>query len=95
MTVANSDNGFFFSGYVPNTTVKQRFKFPQGAPLLIGYETMLEDGASVYSLPKAWHRESRIFIEQVDGMISCHEVHSGEKGIERRIRVTGLENATV
>ncbi|MGA0559237.1 hypothetical protein ACO2Q8_21440 [Larkinella sp. VNQ87] len=95
LTIARSDNGFFFSGYCPNTTITQRFKLAQGAPLLIGYETELANGFSVYAMPKAWHRESRIFVEQPDGIVSCQEIHSGEKGIDRRIQVTGLKNATV
>jgi hypothetical protein len=95
LTISRNDNGFFFSGYSPNTTIIQRFKLSQGAPLLLGYETDLANGFSVYSMPKAWHRESRIFVEQADGIVSCQEIHSGEKGIDRRIQVTGLKNATV
>lgn len=95
LTVSRSNNGFFFSGYVPNTTVKQRFKFPQGAPVLNGFETKLDKGFSTYSLPTAWHRECRIFVEQEDGIISSKEIYSGEREISRRIQVTGLKNATV
>jgi hypothetical protein len=95
LSVSRSTNGFFFSGYVPNTTVKHRFRFDQGAPLLNGFETKLENGYSTYSLPTAWHRECRVFVEQQEGIVSSKEVHSGEKGISRRLRVTGLNNATV
>ncbi|GAA4316854.1 hypothetical protein [Compostibacter hankyongensis] len=95
MTVSRNDNGFFFSGYVPNTTVRQSFKFPQGAPLLTGFQTELKEGRSVYYLPTAWHRECRIFVQQPAGMLSCKELHSGEIGISRRFQVTGLDHATV
>jgi len=95
LTIARSHNGFFFSGYVPNTTVMQLFKFPQGAPILVGYETKLDKGCSSYFLPTAWHRECRIFVEQEEGIISCKEIYSGEKGISRRLQVKGLVNATV
>ena len=95
LTISRSNNGFFFSGYVPNTTVRQRFKFPQGAPILNGFETKLEKGFSTYSLPTAWHRECRIFVEQEDGIISCKEVYSGEREISRRLKITGLKNAKV
>ena len=27
--------------------------------------------------------------------MSCHEIHSGEKGIERRIGIKGLKNAAI
>ncbi|MDZ7618448.1 MAG: hypothetical protein U1E05_15695, partial [Patescibacteria group bacterium] len=94
--VGRSNNGFQFSGYVPDTTVKQRFRFPQGAPLLLGYETMLEDGCSTYHMPRGWHRECRVFVDQPSGgRVGCIERHSGEKGVVRRLQVNGLNNATV
>ena len=34
-------------------------------------------------------------MEQEDGIVSCFEIHSGEKGISRRIGIGGLKNATV
>lgn len=95
LAIARSSNGFFFSGYCPNTTVRHRFRLPQGAPLLTGYETELVDGHSTYHLPKAWHRESRVFVEQSEGLISCQEMTSGVPRIKRCLRLTGLKNATV
>jgi hypothetical protein len=94
--VARSNNGYYFSGYTPDTTVKQRFRFPQGAPLLLGYETLLENGCSTYHLPRGWHRECRVFVTQpADGHLGCNERHSNEKGVVRRVEVDGLANATV
>ncbi|MCW3079696.1 hypothetical protein [Segetibacter sp.] len=95
LTVSRSNNAFYFSGYVPNTTVKQRFKFPQGAPILNGFQTKFEKGFSTYSLPTAWNRECRIFIEQNDGIVSCKDIYSGDKDIRRRLEIDGLNNATV
>lgn len=93
--IARNNNGYFFSGYVPNTSVKHNFKFPQGAPVLIGYDTKLDKGKATYSFPTAWHREGRVFVEQADGIVSCKEMHSGELGISRRLQISGLKNATV
>ena len=94
--VARSNNGFYFSGYTPDTTVKQRFRFPQGAPLLLGYETVLEDGCSAYHLPRGWHRECRVFVTQpANGRVGLNERHSNEVNVVRRIEVDGLEDATV
>jgi len=94
--VARSDNGFFFSGYCPSTTVKLGLRCPQGAPLLTGCETELEDGRATYSMPRAWHHEARCFVDgQAEGEISCVERYSGQVGIERRLQVDGLKNATV
>lgn len=95
LSISRSNNGFFFAGYVPNTTVKHRFKLPFGAPVLLGYDTELEDGSSVYQFPTSWNRECRVFVEQDGGIVSCKEMHSGELGISRRLQISGLENAIV
>src|SRR5665647_2632087 len=95
LAVARSNNAFMFSGFVPNTTVGQWFKFPQGAPILTEYQTQLDEGSSTYFLPTAWHKECRIFVKQQEGIISSREMSSVEKGITRRLQVTGLKNATV
>lgn len=95
LTVSRSNNAFIFSGYNPQNTTAVRFKFPQGAPLLLGLETRLDNGHSSYILPPAWNRECRIFAEQQDGMVTCRELHSGQRGITKRFRVSGLKNATV
>ncbi|HKL09718.1 MAG TPA: hypothetical protein VJ896_13165 [Bacteroidales bacterium] len=94
-TISRNDNAYYFSGFVPNTTVKQKFKFPMGAPVFIGLETRITNGYSTYNMPKSYFKECRFFIEQEEGIISCFEIHSGEKGIKRRIGIKGLENATV
>jgi len=94
--VARSNNGFYFSGYSPNTTVELGLRFPQGAPLLLGFETQLIEGCSTYTMPRAWRRECRVFVEQEkNSELSCVEVHSGEIGVCRRMLVKGLEDATI
>ena len=95
MTIARHENGFWFSGYVPNTNVELRLQLPQGAPLLSGMETRLADGLACYRLPRAWHRECRVFVVQREGELSCIEQHSGEIGVARRMLVTGLNDATL
>lgn len=94
-TISRSNNAYIFSGYSPNTTIKHYFKFPQGAPLLLGFETELRDGKSTYNMPTGWSRESRIFVDQQEGIVSYKELHSGQKGIAKRFQVRGLKNATV
>lgn len=96
LCVARHANGWFFSGYQPDTTVSQCYAFRAGAPILLGCETWLEGGRATYTMPRAWHRECRVFVEQEeDTLLSCREVHSGMIGISRRMLVTGLDDATV
>ena len=95
-TIARCQNGFFFSGYTPSTTVTLKLRFPQGAPLLLGFETRMEDGHSTYNMPRAWHRKCRVFVEQEKSTIlSCREVRSSSYTIKRRMEVHGLEHARV
>jgi hypothetical protein len=76
--------------------VTLRLRFPQGAPVLLGYETWLEAGRSVYHMPRAWRRECRCFVDQsAEGEISCVERTSEEPGIRRRLLLAGLTDATV
>lgn len=95
--IARSNNAFFFSTYFPNTTVGLKLRFPQGAPLLLGYETIIEDGCSTYRLPRAAHRECRVFVQQPDSdtTVYCKERYSGTIEITRRFEIGGLKNATV
>lgn len=95
LSISRSNNGYYFAGYVPNTTVRHRLKLPPGAPVLLGYDTWLENGFSSYYFPLSWNRECRVFVEQENGIVSCREMHSGETGVSRRLQVSGLNNATV
>lgn len=96
ITVARHNNGFFFSGFAPDTSVILHLRFPQGAPLLKGLETLLVNGRSTYCMPRAWHRECRVFIEQKeDGLISCKEWRPFHVGVHRRLLLDGLKNAAV
>jgi hypothetical protein len=94
--IHRADNGFWFSGHVPQTVVKSRFRFPYGAPLLIGWETRLQNGFSTYCFGHTYHEECRAFVEQeADRVLSCTEYPSRNPEVRRRIRISGLENATV
>lgn len=89
-------NGYFFSGYSPSTTATIKLRFPMGAPLLVGKETWLEDGHSLYTMPRAWHNEARVFVDQKEpGEASCAESLTGMVGFRRRMLVKGLKEATV
>jgi hypothetical protein len=93
---ARCRNGYFFSGYCPSTTATIRLRFPAGAPLLVGKETWLESGHSSYNLPRAWHNEARVFVDQKESSeASCVEYHAGMVGFRRRMLVKGLKDATV
>ena len=93
---ARARNGYFLSGYQPSTTSAVRLRFPLGAPLLLGQDAWLEAGEAVYTLPRAWHREVRCFVEQHESSeVSCVEYYAGMVGFDRRMLVKGLKNANL
>ncbi len=101
--IASHDNGWFFSGYTPDTNVELRLRFPLGAPVLTGLEPELVDGEACYHMPRAWHRECRVFVKQSAGEVTCQEQFSGANGMapafarraERRhgLLLSGIERA--
>ncbi len=93
--ISKNDNAYIFSGFTPNQTIEQEWRFPQGAPLFTGYETELRAGAAHYRMPKAYQEECRVFVEQKEGIVSCYEMPPVEWKIKRRIGINGLKNATV
>lgn len=94
--ISRHQNAFFFAGYTPDTTYRLHFRFPQGAPILTGYETILERGRSTYSMPRAWRRECRVFVEQQRGQVACRTLSpSTVYGRRHRLLVSGLEEATL
>lgn len=91
-----SNNSLWYSGYCPDTTVKISLGTPIGAPLLLGQETYIKNGKANYNMPRAWRNECRIFVKQTAAN-SLHAVEdiSTQMGVERRLKVEGLKNATV
>lgn len=86
----------WYSGYCPDTTVKLSLKTELGAPLLLTNETYLTDGAANYHFPRAWRHECRVFVNQeAVGTLHAIETISTQMGVERRIMISGLENATL
>jgi len=94
--VSRHDNAFVFSGFSPDTTVGMKLRMPQGIPILQEQETIVEDGCARLSMPKTWHHECRIFVEQDNNsVVSSKEGTSEIMELHRRIWVRGLNDATV
>jgi hypothetical protein len=94
--LSRHENAFYYSGYSPDTTVVMKLRTPLGAPLLLGGETYLEQGRSIYQPSRAWHKECRVFVSQeASEVISCRDIAPASYFMYRRIEVTGLVNAKV
>lgn len=89
--------GWTFSGFTPSTNVHLKWRLPEGVPVPVGTDVLIgTDGCGTTILPRAWHRECRVFIQQAEaGEVSCAEHTSGAVDVQRRLLVTGLKNATV
>ena len=91
-----SNSSLWFDGYCADTTVEIGLKTPLGAPLMLANEAILKEGVAHYRMPRAWRHECRIFVDgQQDGMVRAKETIPTAYGVERRILVEGLKNATV
>ncbi len=94
-TVSRSRNGFFFSGYNVSE-VGVHLRMPHGAPLFTGTHATLSKKGAHYQLPPAWHHECRVFVQQSEtSKVECRELPSIAYGVNRRLLVTNLKNATV
>jgi len=90
--ISRKVNAFIFSGYRPDTSSLIQLKFPQGAPILLGEEVLIENGYALYNLSRSFHKECRIFVKQNKGKILCQLAHPGYEGKENLI-VSGLKEA--
>lgn len=93
--INKSNNADIFSVFTPDSTVETRLKFPLGAPILDRCEVEIEDGCAVYHFPRNTHKECRVFVEQAGGVVGVCEMPPVSTKYRRRIKVFGLENATV
>jgi hypothetical protein len=88
-------NALYISMYVPEMNTAERLKFPEGAPVFVQTETLIENGLARYHFPKAEHLECRVFVEMGDGAVKCVETCLATPEVERRLTVQGLQDATV
>jgi hypothetical protein len=94
--VSRFNNSYIFSGYVPDTTVSIRLRFPYGAPIMLNHETRISNHHSVYNMPRAWRSECRVFVKQEkESVISCIEYPPVSYIMHRRIQIKGLKNAEI
>lgn len=56
---------------------------------------MLRNNRAFYHCERAVNQEGRIFVSGDDSVITCRDVPQSFPGIQRRIEVSGLKNATV
>lgn len=93
---ARCRNAVYFSGFSPSTNVTMQWSFPDGVPVPVGCDVWLEGGTGSMALPRAWHRECRVFVRQsTRAEVGCREKYAGTTDVDRRLIVTGLVDATV
>lgn len=95
MAWARSNNALWLSAYNQTTALDLFLRFPQGAPVFIGADTILEQGRGKYRFGRCEHLECRIFVEQDTGVVSAREVAPVNRKYRRKFAVTGLQDATV
>lgn len=96
LTVNRSNGARIFSVCNFNTENDLTISTPDGAPLLIGYETIVKENAAHYRFPRSEHRECRVFVQQeAESLVSCREIPPICDFYHRIILVEGLKDATL
>ena len=95
LTISRVDNAFAFSVYSRNLTTDTLLKFPLGAPILTGTDTEIRDGYAVYRFGMSEHKECRVFVKQESGVITLKEAAPVSCNYHRKLKLSGLDNATV
>ncbi|MBO5223283.1 MAG: hypothetical protein J6C23_02060 [Clostridia bacterium] len=93
--VHRHNGAYIFSIFSAHTTAKTSLRFPLGIPVLDGYTAVINNGYGEYHFPKCERKECRVFVEQEGGIVSVKENAPVSNFDRRKIRVTGLKNATV
>jgi hypothetical protein len=94
-TIHRHDGAWWFSGYLPDSTVQGAWRFPWGAPVLHQRDCVLKDGVARYTFGRSFHHECRVFVTQAEGRVGVREQPAFPYGVERSFEVTGLEAAEV
>ena len=89
------DNAFYFSVFGTNSTVRQHIRMIDGAPLFRGRDMILKDNVGIYQTEKWANLEARLFVQGDDSVIECTEWTHENRGMNRRMVVDGLKNATL
>ncbi|MCE5259160.1 MAG: hypothetical protein LLG44_08900 [Chloroflexi bacterium] len=92
--ISRHRNAFIMNGYKPDNTVEYALKFPDGAPIFTGDDTLLIDGRAHYHLDKSYRKECRVFVQQQSGRIQCRKTLNHEFS-ESEIAINGLQDAQV
>lgn len=97
LSVSRHANALWFACYSKNSSVQWQLGYAEdgGMPVMVQCDAVIENGKAVYQMPRAWRRECRVLVQQNSGVVSCSEEHSGHVPVKRRLKITGLENATV
>lgn len=95
VTVSRYKNGFFYAVYSPDTTVKTWLSMPQGAPVLMGYDTVVDGNRASYHFPRAERKECRIFVVQEKGRVRARELAPVSMQYRRAVELSNLKDATV
>ncbi len=95
LTLRYHANALYLAAFGTDTTVTMRMRFPDGAPLFTGMDTLIHNGFACYPAERAVNRECRFFLTAKDGKVDCREHISLMPGVKRRMRLSGLCDARI
>lgn len=95
MTIAAKDHGLLLTVHNTCMATDTHLRFPLGAPILTGTDAQILNGHSVYRFSKCDHKECRVFVEQVGGVVTLKALHPNSSLFRRKLLIAGLTDATV
>ena len=88
--------GYYQTGYSKDANIRVSLSMPEGAPIPVSCDAMVENDTAHFT-PKVWeHDELRIFVKQTDrSSVTCRYDDPTTLLADHRVTLTGLKDATV
>lgn len=89
-------NGMFITGSADDTFTRAKLNYPDGAPMMVNTEAIVDEEGAEYPLSKWWHNECRLFVRQKErSTVVCRRVTAEHVCVDHRFALRGLKDATV
>lgn len=94
--ISRREGGYRVTGHKPDETTVAEYAFPEGAPLFLNTEAVVEQGFASYSLARTFDYELRVFVRQQErAVLCCKEEQIVSYIYKRACSIRGLKEAEV
>lgn len=94
--ISRRDGAYVVTAHKPDDTTHAVYEFPEGAPLFMNAQALVEDSAATYYLGKTAEYEVRCLVRQrKKSVVSCKEGQRTSYRYARNIEIRGLLDASL